>query len=261
MALTILAIGDIVGRPGRMIVQERLRTFIQDEKIDFVIANAENVSGGSGIMPSEADDLFAAGCHAITCGDHVWAKREIIPYMDRQPAILRPANYPPEQPGRGATVLTVNTHKIGVMHIQGNVFMHTPASNPFRAASDCFHELAQQTKVILVDMHGEATSEKIAMGWFMDGKASFVFGTHTHVQTADERVLPQGTAYITDLGMTGPYEGVIGRRIDRVLHKFVTGMPAPFDVATGDVRLCGAIASVDPNTGRALAVKRVVVRS
>ena len=261
MIIRVLAIGDIVGKPGRLIVRDRLRRYCVDERVDFVVANAENISAGSGIMPGEAEDLLGAGVHAITCGDHVWAKRDIIPYMDKQPALLRPANYPAEQPGRGAAVYTTGAGvKVGVMHIQGNTFMHTPAGNPFKAADACFDELSKQTKVVLVDMHGEATSEKIAMGWHLDGRASFVFGTHTHVQTADERVLPQGTAYITDCGMTGPYESVIGRRIDRVLHKFTTGMPAPFDVATGDVRLCGALATIDAGTGRAESIVRVVLR-
>ncbi|MBI2931913.1 MAG: TIGR00282 family metallophosphoesterase [Planctomycetes bacterium] len=261
MKLKILGVGDIVGKPGRQIVRDRLRTYCEQEGITFVVANCENASGGSGIMPSEADDLFQAGCTVLTCGDHVWAKREIIPYMDKCPAIVRPANYPEEQPGRGATVVEgPGGVKMAVMHLQGNVFMKMTAGNPFRTASALFEELVKQTPIIVVDMHGEATSEKIAMGWHMDGKASFVFGTHTHVQTADERILPLGTAYITDCGMTGPYEGVIGRRTDRVLHRFITGMPTPFDVASGDVRLCGAVAVVDSESGRAEAIQRVVLR-
>ncbi len=260
MKIKVLGIGDIVGKPGRQVVKDRLRKFMQDERIDCVVANCENSSGGNGIMPSEADELYASGCTVLTCGDHVWAKREIIPYIDKH-AMLRPANYPAEQPGRGALIVEVaNGVKVGVMHIQGNVFMHTPAGNPFKAATAAYEELAKQTKVIVVDMHCEATSEKIGMGWHLDGRASFVFGTHTHVQTADERVLPQGTAYITDLGMTGPHEGVIGRRADRVLHRFVTGMPTPFDVATGDVRLSGALAIIDSDTGRAESITRVVLK-
>jgi len=262
MKVKVLAIGDIVGRPGRDIVRDRLKKFCAEEGIAVVVANCENVAGGgSGVMPGDADDLIASGCTALTCGDHVWGKREFAPYIARMPNVLRPANYPAEQPGRGATVVEANGVKVGVMHIQGNVFMHTPtAANPFKAALDCYNELVKQTKIIVVDMHCEATSEKVAMGWHMDGKASFVFGTHTHIQTADERVLPQGTAYITDVGMTGPYESVIGRRVDRVLHRFVTGMPAPFDVATGDVRLCGALATIDAETGRATEIRRVVLR-
>ncbi|MBI4563837.1 MAG: TIGR00282 family metallophosphoesterase [Planctomycetes bacterium] len=259
MLIKVLGIGDVVGKPGRTVIRERLRPYCQEEGVHFVVANAENVSGGNGITPAEAEELFGSGVHAITCGDHVWAKKEIIPYMDKTPAILRPANYPAEQPGRGHAVIEANGLKVGVIHLQGNVFMNTPAANPFRTADACLEELRQHTPVLVIDMHGEATSEKVAMGWHTDGRASFVFGTHTHIQTADERVLPQGTAYITDCGMTGPYESVIGRRVDRVLHKLVTGMPAPFDVATGDVRLCGAVATIDSDTGRAVAVKRVVL--
>lgn len=258
--IRILGIGDVVGKPGRTIVRDRLKKYCAQEGIGFVIANVENVSGGSGVTPNEADEMFQVGCNVLTCGDHVWAKREIIPYMEDCPALLRPANYPEEQPGRGHTVLELpGGLKIGVMHIQGNVFMNTPAANPFKTAQRLYEEMSKQTKIIVLDMHCEATSEKIAMGWFLDGKASFVFGTHTHIQTADERVLPNGTAYITDCGMTGPYESVIGRRVDRVLHRFVTGMPAHFEVATGDVRLCGAVATIDVETGRAEAVKRVVL--
>lgn len=260
MKLNVLGIGDVVGKPGRTIVRERLRKFCEQEGVGFVIANVENVSGGSGVMPGEADEMFQAGCNVLTCGDHVWAKKEIIPYMDSCPAILRPANYPSEQPGRGHTLLQLpGGLKVGVMHLQGHVFMNTPADNCFKRALQCWEELSKETKVIVVDMHCEATSEKVAMGWHLDGKASFVFGTHTHIQTADERVLPQGTAYITDVGMTGPYESVIGRRIDRVLHRFVTGMPAHFEVAGGDVRFCGAVATIDVESGRAEAIKRVVL--
>ncbi|HEY3226198.1 MAG TPA: TIGR00282 family metallophosphoesterase [Planctomycetota bacterium] len=259
MRVKILAIGDIVGRPGRALVRERLPSYRREEGVHFVVANAENIAGGSGILPEEADELFRSGVNAITCGDHVWAKKEIIPYMDKTPAILRPANYPAEQPGRGAAVIEADGLKVGVIHLQGNVFMNTPAANPFKTADACIAELKAQTPIIVIDMHCEATSEKVAMGWHTDGRASFVFGTHTHIQTADERVLPQGTAYITDCGMTGPYESVIGRRIDRVLHRMTTGMPAYFEVATGDVRICGALATIDSETGRALEVKRVVL--
>jgi hypothetical protein len=170
-------------------------------------------------------------------------------------------NYQPDQPGRGWTVVEAGGAKVGVVHVQGNVFMKEPAANPFRSADAAIEDMKKQTPVIVVDMHCEATSEKIAMGWHTDGRASFVFGTHTHVQTADERVLPKGTAYITDVGMTGPYESVIGRQIDRVLTKFTTGMPAYFEVATGDVRLCGAMATIDAATGRAESVERVCFRS
>jgi len=260
MKVRILAIGDVVGKPGRSIILSRLGEYCRKELVDCVIANGENLAGGSGLLPAEADELFKAGVHVITGGDHVWGKKEIIPYIDRTPGLIRPANYPAEQPGKGHVVIeTKSGAKVGVLHLQGRVFMNIPCEDPFSAAKKIIQELRATTNVIAVDMHCEATSEKVAMGWWLDGHASFVFGTHTHIQTADERILPQGTAYITDCGMTGPYESVIGRRIDRVLHRFTTGMPAHFEVATGDVRLCGALATVDAGSGRALEVKRVVL--
>lgn len=262
MKTRILAIGDVVGHPGRSILKERLPEFCRRELVDCVIANAENVSGGSGVMPSEAEELFRTGIHVLTTGDHVWGKKEIIPYIERTPNLLRPANYPAEQPGRGtALVETPGGVRVGVVHLLGRIFMNSPADCPFQAARRLVAELRARTPVVVVEIHGEATSEKVAMGWWLDGQASFVFGTHTHIQTADERVLPQGTAYITDLGMTGPYESVIGRRVDRVLRRFTTGMPAHFEVATGDVRLCGALATVDSESGRALEIRRVVIRA
>lgn len=260
MKLRILAIGDIVGKPGREIVKRRLPAWCREQNVEFVVANGENLNDGAGIIPSEADDLYAAGVHVITAGDHVWNKKEIIPYIDRKPTLLRPANYPEGQPGTGATIVELPIGvKVGVVHVQGRVFMNTPAACPFATAKKHVEKMRESTSVIVVDMHCEATSEKIAMGWWLDGQVSYVFGTHTHIQTADERVLPKGTAYITDLGMTGPYESVIGRRIDRVLHRFTTGMPARFDVATGDVRLCGAVATIDTGSGLAEKVERVVL--
>jgi metallophosphoesterase (TIGR00282 family) len=256
----VFGIGDVVGKPGRVIIKDRLAEFVRREKIDCVIANGENLAGGSGIMPAEADELFQSGVSVITGGDHVWGKKEIVPYIERTPRLLRPANYFPEQPGKGSVIFeTPGGAKIGVVHLQGRVFMNVGCDCPFQTAKKVVGELRKTTPIVIVDMHCEATSEKVGMGWWLDGQASFVFGTHTHVQTADERVLPNGTAYITDLGMTGPYEGVIGRRIDRVLQRMTTGMPAHFEVATGDVRLCGALATIDADTGRALEVKRVVI--
>lgn len=260
MKVRILAIGDIVGKPGRTIVTERLAEFCREQKIDGVIANGENISGGAGILPKEADKLLQNGVDVITGGDHIWNKKDIVPYIASQPRLIRPANYPEDQPGSGASVVTLrNGVKMGVVHVQGRIFMNTQAACPFAAAKEQVQKLRKETPLICVDIHCEATSEKIAMGWWLDGHVSYVFGTHTHIQTADERVLPQGTAYITDLGMTGPYESVIGRRVDRVLHRFVTGMPARFDVAVGDVRLCGAVATIDSETGRALSIERVVI--
>ena len=261
MKVRILAIGDVVGKPGRTIIKQKLGEFCRTELVDLVVANGENLSGGSGLMPAEADELFGVGVHVLTGGDHVWGKKDIIPYIDRTPNLIRPANYPDQQPGKGHTIVeTASGVKVGVIHLQGRVFMNVQCEDPFAVVKKLIEEIRPHTPVIAVDMHCEATSEKVAMGWWLDGKASFMFGTHTHIQTADERVLPQGTAYITDCGMTGPYESVIGRRIDRVLHRFTTGMPAHFEVATGDVRLCGALATVDSENGRALDIKRVEIR-
>lgn len=260
MKIRLLAIGDIVGRPGREILREKLPAFCREKAVDGVIANAENIAGGAGITPADAEELFRSGVTVITAGDHVWNKQEIIPYIASNPRLLRPVNYPVEQPGRGASVVDLpNGVKIGVVHVQGRVFMNTHADCPFATVKRAVEELRRQTPVIVVDVHCEATSEKIGMGWWLDGKVSFIFGTHTHVQTADDQILPQGTAYITDVGMTGPYDGVIGRRTDRVLHRFTTGMPARFDVAEKDVRICGAMAVIDAATGRAENIERVTI--
>ncbi|HLG42254.1 MAG TPA: TIGR00282 family metallophosphoesterase [Planctomycetota bacterium] len=258
--MRILGIGDIVGSPGRKIIADQLGRLRQERKIDFVVANAENATGGSGITPEHATAMLAQGVDVLTGGDHVWGKKEIIPFIAGCSRLLRPANYPDSNPGAGYTIADSPQGPVGVVHVVGRIFMTTAqAGCPFTTAETLAKKLRERTPVIVVDLHAEATSEKMAFGWHMDGLASFIFGTHTHIQTADERVLPKGTAYITDAGMTGPYESVIGRRIDRVLHKMITQMPAPFDVAEGDARICGAIATVDPKTGRASAIERVVV--
>lgn len=260
MKIKILGIGDVVGKPGREIIRKKLPEFCREENIAFVVANGENLFDGAGITPKDVDILQEAGVNVITGGDHIWNRREIIPHIARTPTLLRPANYPKTQPGSGSTVVELDTGiKIGVLHLQGRVFMNIQCACPFATAEEELKRLQLKTNVIVVDMHCEATSEKVAMGWWLDGKVSYVFGTHTHIPTADERVLPKGTAYITDLGMTGPYESVIGRRVDRVLHRMTTGMPARFDVATRDVRLCGAIATVDSDSGRAEGIRRIVI--
>ena len=262
MDIRIFAFGDLVGAPGKQMVAKRLRAFCQQENIEYVIGNAENAADrGAGITPKDCEALWAAGVGVLTAGDHVWDRHEIVPVIDRTERLLRPFNYDSKMPGRGWTVVeSPNGFKIGVLHVQGRVFMSKIQANcPFQAADEAIRRIHEQTKVVVVDVHAEATSEKIALGWHLDGRASFVFGSHTHVQTADSRVLPQGTAYITDLGMSGPYESVLGRRVDRVLHKFITQMPAPFDVATGDVRICGAIATVNVETGRAVEIERITI--
>lgn len=258
--LTILAIGDIVGRPGREVIAKRLPALRERAGVDFAIGNAENVAGGNGLTPDLAEKLLGSGLDCLTNGDHVWNKKELIPAIQKDPRLLRPANYPEEQPGRGWAVYETLKGPVAVLNLQGRVFMGTPAACPFKTAERLWPEIAARARVVCVDMHAEATSEKVAIGRYLDGRASVVFGTHTHVQTADEQILPRGTGYITELGMTGPYDSVLGRRVEPVLSRFVTGMPAVFDVAEGDPRLCGCLFTVDAQTGLALAVERVQER-
>jgi len=258
MTVRIFVIGDVVGRPGRDVVRRRLPDFARARNIDFVVCNGENAAGGSGITPALAQELLESGIDVITTGDHIWKRAQIAEYIERDVPLLRPANYPAEAAGRGAAVFTSrNGHKVGVVNLIGRVYMMAPADCPFHAADTAVRALARQTPLVVVDMHAEATSEKVAMGWHLDGRVTAVIGTHTHIPTADERILPGGTAYITDIGMTGPYKSVLGRRVDRVLRRFTTGMYAYFDVASEDVRLCGALIEADPQTGKALAIERV----
>ncbi len=262
--MKILFIGDIFGRPGRNIVREKLKGLVREHSIDLVLANGENAAAGFGITPSLAEDLFELGIDVMTTGNHIWDKREIIDYFNsadgnpHSPArrLLRPANYAPSLPGHGIYEGSKNQVLYAVINLQGRVFM---ASNddPFRKAD----ELLQQTKakVIFVDVHAEATSEKIALGWYLDGRVTAVVGTHTHVPTADERVLPGGTAYITDVGMTGPYDGVIGVNKEQIITRFLNNMPARFEPATGDTRLCAVVVDADDATGKARSMKRIMI--
>ncbi len=255
--MNVLVIGDIVGRPGRAIVKQRLMALRKARQIDFVVVNCENAVDGAGITPSAADELLTAGADVLTSGNHVWRKKEAIELVRKDPRVLRPANYPQGTPGSGSYVgETLDGRKVGVLNVMGRIFME-PLDCPFRTAERELAALRQQTKVIIVDMHAEATSEKVAMGWFLDGKVSLVFGTHSHVPTADERLLPQGTAFITDVGMTGPYDSVIGRRVDQILERFLKQMPVHSDVAEGNVQLRGLLVSVDEATGKATSVERV----
>jgi len=252
-------LGDVVGKPGRRILRERLRNTLDRLGAAFCVINAENAAGGSGITAATANEIFDAGANVITTGDHVWKQREAVTLLEKDHRILRPLNMGPGAVGMGYGAFeAAGGVTVGVVNLLGRVFMD-PRDCPFRAVAAILGELSAQADVILVDMHCEATSEKIAMGWFLDGKVSGVVGTHTHVQTSDERVLPKGTAYITDLGMTGPHDSVLGRRTDRVLEAVVSGMPKPFDVAKGDVRMCGVLISVDSGTGKASAIERIVV--
>src|SRR3989338_5883670 len=255
--MKILLIGDIVGRPGRVIVERSLIELREQRQIDLVIANCENAAGGAGITPSIADDLFRAGVDVLTSGNHVWRKKEAFELLRLDHRVIRPANYPDGAPGSGSTIVeTLSGQKVGVLNVMGRVFME-PLDCPFRAAERELARLKAVTPVIIVDMHAEATSEKVAMGWFLDGKVSCVFGTHTHIPTADERILPQGTAFITDVGMTGPYDSVIGRRVDQILERFLRQLPMRSEVADGNIQLRSLLIDVNPTTGKALSVERM----
>ena len=255
--MRILAIGDIVGRPGRAIVEREVIRLREERSIDLVVANCENAAGGAGITPSIADDLFRAGVDILTSGNHVWRKREAFDLLKRDHRVIRPANYPDGAPGTGSTIVeTLEGKKVGVLNVMGRVFME-PLDCPFRTAERELQRLKLVTPIIIVDMHAEATSEKVAMGWFLDGKVSCVFGTHTHIPTADERILPQGTAFITDVGMTGPYDSVIGRRVDQILERFLLCLPHKSDVAESNIQLRGLLIDVHPTTGKATAVERI----
>ena len=259
MQLNIFAIGDIVGKPGREILEKKLRGFIEQQNIDFCVANAENSAGGSGITIDIADKLFSFGIDVITMGDHVWKKKECYGYLQSEQRILRPTNYSPLAHGKGHVAIeTKGGIIVGVINLLGQVFMK-PIDCPFRAADQAIEELSKLTKVIIVDIHAEATSEKIAMGRYLDGRVSAVVGTHTHVQTADERILHNGTGYITDLGMTGPHESILGRKVDRVLESILTQVPTRYDVAEKDARIEGVVITVTRETGKAESIKRIKI--
>lgn len=259
MKLNILVLGDIVGQPGRAIVEKRLPAIIRERNIDFAVANAENAANGSGITPDVAKGLLASGLDVITTGDHVWRKKEAVQVLETETRVLRPANYSPLAKGRGWVVVKNHLQPdIAIINLLGRVFM-SPIDCPFRTVDRILEEIPKETRIIIVDIHAEATSEKVALGWYLDGRVSAVVGTHTHVQTADERVLPGSTAYITDLGMTGPYHSVLGRNKDHVLKFMVTQMPTRFEVAEKDVRMGGAVITVDASTGRALGIERLMV--
>lgn len=253
-----LLIGDVVGRPGRVAV-ERFVVPLRDElDIDVVVANCENAAGGAGITPAVADELFQAGVDVLTSGNHVWRKKEAFELLKLDHRVIRPANYPDRAPGAGSTIIdTLSGHKVGVLNIQGRVFMDPVVDCPFRTATKEVERLRLVTPMIIIDMHAEATSEKVALGWYLDGHASCIFGTHTHIPTADERVLPKGTAFLTDVGMTGPYDSVIGRRTDQILERFLSGIPHKSEVAEGNVRLHGLVVEIDAATGKATGVQRL----
>lgn len=258
--MKLVFIGDIVGKPGRTIVSQRIGAIRDRWQPDVIIANAENAAGGLGATPEVIAELKRLGIAGFTMGNHTWRKKTIIPAMPGLPELVRPANYPPGLPGRGATILQLpDGRRLGLLNLIGRVYME-PFDCPFRTADEVLPELAAETNAILVDMHAEATSEKIAMGWYLDGRCSAVVGTHTHVQTADEWILPAGTAYITDVGMCGPMHSVIGTDKETVVTKFVSGMPEKFDVAGGPAILSAVFIEIDDATGKALKIERILLR-
>jgi len=255
--MRILFIGDIIGRPGRELVRKGLRSLVEHHRADFVIANAENSAAGFGVTKDIGDTLLEYGVDLMTSGNHVWDKKEAIDYIATQPKLLRPANYPAGAPGRGSCVaLTGDGRAVGVINVMGRVFMQA-IDDPFAVVLKEIDAVKARARVIVVDFHAEATSEKVAMGWHLDGKVSLVVGTHTHVQTADERILPNGTAYLTDAGMTGGHDSIIGMEREPALYRFVTGMPSKFEPATGNPRLNGVLVEADDKTGRAISVTRL----
>ena len=255
----VLFVGDIVGRPGRTLVRRGLSAIVEHERIDLVIANVENAAAGFGVTPEIADDFVERGVHVMTGGNHIWDKKEILPYFEDHPRLIRPANYPAGVPGLGRYVArATNGVSVAVINLMGRVFM-TALDDPFRAALSEIEAVRDDAQLVFVDFHAEATSEKIAMGWHLDGRAMAVVGTHTHVQTADERVLPKGTAYITDVGMTGPHDSVIGVERPAILQRFLTGLPQRFETATENPRLNAVIVTADETTGRATAIDRLVL--
>ena len=254
--MKLLMIGDVVGKPGRTALLDRLRDLKEQHAIDLTVMNAENVAGGFSITPAIAELLFSSGVDVMTSGNHIFDKHEVVDYIKNQPRLLRPANYPPDTPGSGMWVGAVKDVRVAVLNLLGRVFMQ-PSDDPFRIATELLASWAEDVKVRIVDMHAEATSEKMAMGWFLDGRVSAVLGTHTHVQTADERILHQGTAYLTDLGMTGSYGGVIGMKKGDIINRFRSPIHRKPDHSRNEVRICGAIVDIDEATGRARSIERI----
>ncbi|HIJ80327.1 MAG TPA: TIGR00282 family metallophosphoesterase [Desulfuromonadales bacterium] len=257
MPVKILFVGDIVGKPGRMALSRELHRLVDRHTIDIVIANGENAAGGFGLTVEVAKELFSQGVHLLTGGNHIWDKKEQVPYILADPRILRPANYPAGAPGTGSAVLpTPGGIKVGILNLEGRVYMKN-LECPFLTADREVEKLKKETPVVLVDFHAEATSEKSALGWYLDGRVSALIGTHTHVQTADERILPQGTAFLTDAGMTGSFDSVIGMGKEETINRFLTQLPAKFEVGKKDIRLNAVVIGVDETNGRAVSIERI----
>lgn len=258
--MNVLMIGDIVAKPGRKLVEMFLPSLIEKHNLDFVVANVENIAHGFGVTPETADELLRMGTDVLTSGNHIWDKKEIMEYINSESRLLRPANYPKIAPGKGhVVVLSRNGFKVGVLNVQGRVFMG-PSEDPFSIGLELVEQIRRETPIILVDMHGEASSEKQAMGWFLDGKVTAVCGTHTHVPTADQRILPGGTAYVTDIGMTGPYDSIIGVEKDQIIQKFLDQIPVRFEPAKENPILQAMLIQVDEHSGLAQKIQRITVR-
>lgn len=255
--MRVLFVGDVFGKPGRRVLDQALRSVMAERRIDFCVANAENAAGGFGITPPIADELLSLNIDLLTSGNHIWDKRAILSYLANQPRLLRPHNYPSSAPGTGVFIGdTACGVRIAVVNLQGRVYL--PALNcPFVTGKAAIESIRRETPIILVDFHAEASSEKQAFAWYMDGQVTAVVGTHTHVQTADERILPRGTAYITDVGMTGPYDSVIGSIPDLALERFLTQIPVRLEPANSNLRLCGVVIEIEEPTGRALSIERL----
>ena len=257
--MIVLFLGDVFGKPGRLILERKLQTIIKENNVDMVIANGENAAGGIGISPDICNGLFDMGIDVVTSGNHIYKKREIYDYIAKQPRLLKPANYPPGTPGRGYYILShrkINENKIAVVNICGRVFIEN-LDCPFRCMDKILENIKEEVQVIIVDFHAEVTSEKVAMGWYLDGRVSALIGTHTHVQTADERILPGGTAYITDVGMVGPRDSVIGVKKENIIERFLKLMPQRFLVANDDYLINAVLIDIDEKDGRANNIKRI----
>ncbi|MCR1898087.1 TIGR00282 family metallophosphoesterase [Irregularibacter muris] len=253
--MKFLIIGDIVGRPGRHVLRDYLPSIIRDNDIEFVIANGENASGGNGLTYKNSQELLSYGIDILTMGNHVWDKREIFDYIDEEDRLVRPSNYPSPCPGKGYTIIDKKGINIAIMNLSGRVFL-PPLDCPFGTFEKDYMQIKEKADIIILDFHAEATAEKVAMGWFTDGRASLVFGTHTHVQTADEKILTQGTGYITDIGMTGPSNSVLGVDKDIIIKKFMTQRPIRFELAEGPVQINAIIAEIDETNGKCTSIKR-----
>lgn len=254
--MNILFIGDIVGNPGRDAIRIFLKGLKDEYQVNVTIANAENAAGGKGLTKEVATELYAAGIDFLTMGNHVWDQRSIMKFIDDEPRLIRPANYPIGAPGKGYGIIRISGQKVGVLNLSGRVFL-PPLEDPFSVGIRWVNEISKETSIIIVDVHAEATSEKVALGWFLDGKVTAVVGTHTHVQTADARLLGQGTAYITDVGMTGPRDSVLGVKKELIINRFLTQLPAKFELASGPLQLNAVLIKVDERTGKAVNIQSI----